>query len=377
MKQALSALTSSGKYSATTFNLAFYLSNLLKKEFEGEVVEREKESKVNLAPYVEAAAISGEVAAPIFAAAAAEKPTSKVPIAIAAAVALAIVGAGGYFALGSKKAPAPAPEPKVATVVAAAARTPQQIIAEPILASPAPRAATIAGTTGTTTNVDEAAQKKAFEDAVKRKLHEEMMKLQADYTKQLQKQQAKNAPVPVTAAAAAPAPTVTQPEVQSRITAEERISEPSAAQLDLQRQRETPRTAETVAQQLPATTTTHAPPPVVQQTTSAPSTPAIAQIHEGDVIDVTEVDVPPRRTRDPRVPYPPMALRQRIETNVLATVLISETGDVMEVKILRGDDRFGFTDAAVRALRGARYSPAMKDGKRVKTWLPQIIQFKP
>src|SRR2546427_279077 len=36
LKQALSSLAHSGKYSATTFNLAFYLSNLLKKEIEGE-----------------------------------------------------------------------------------------------------------------------------------------------------------------------------------------------------------------------------------------------------------------------------------------------------------------------------------------------------
>src|SRR5262249_23235142 len=44
MKQALSALAHGGKYSATTFNLAFYLSNLLKKEMEGEAAEREKEA---------------------------------------------------------------------------------------------------------------------------------------------------------------------------------------------------------------------------------------------------------------------------------------------------------------------------------------------
>jgi len=69
---------------------------------------------------------------------------------------------------------------------------------------------------------------------------------------------------------------------------------------------------------------------------------------------VSALDVIPRRTRDPRVTYPPMAARQRIETNVLMSVLISETGDVLDVKVLRGDDRFGFTDAAVRALRGAR-----------------------
>jgi len=39
--------------------------------------------------------------------------------------------------------------------------------------------------------------------------------------------------------------------------------------------------------------------------------------------------------------------------------------------------RFGFNDVAIQALKSARYTPGMKDGKRVKTWLPQIIQFKP
>src|SRR3954454_5139174 len=53
MKQVLSALVHGGNYSASTFNLAFYLSNLLKKELEGEALEREKESKVNAAAYAE------------------------------------------------------------------------------------------------------------------------------------------------------------------------------------------------------------------------------------------------------------------------------------------------------------------------------------
>src|SRR5579872_3425971 len=41
LKQALAGLVNSGKYAATTFNLAFYLSTLLKKEIEGENVDRE------------------------------------------------------------------------------------------------------------------------------------------------------------------------------------------------------------------------------------------------------------------------------------------------------------------------------------------------
>jgi TonB family protein len=364
MKQALSALTNSGKYVATTFNLAFYLSNLLKKEFESEAVEREKETKVSVAPYVEAmsepAAATPITTPPIAAWAPTSPRKKKMPMAIAATLAVAVIGAGAFVAFGSRKQVAPAePVKHLASAAPTAPPARQPVIPEPILASPAQQA----GVTATT--VDAAAQKKAFEDAVKQKLHAEMMKLQTDYTKQLQQQQAKNAPV-----AAAPVPRTGVAESQTQRQPEERPAEPSAAQLD-QRQRETAKAQDVVAQ-LPASTT-QAPPPVQQQEPAA----AVPQIHDGDVVDVAALDVVPRRTRDPHVSYPPMAARQKIETSVLMSVLISESGDVIDVKVLRGDDRFGFTDAAVRALRGARYSPPMKDGKHVKTWLPQMIQFKP
>src|SRR4051812_42790763 len=58
MKQVLSALVHGGNYSASTFNLAFYLSNLLKKELEGEALERDKESKVSAAAYAEVVPIA-------------------------------------------------------------------------------------------------------------------------------------------------------------------------------------------------------------------------------------------------------------------------------------------------------------------------------
>ncbi|MGZ8852725.1 MAG: TonB family protein [Thermoanaerobaculia bacterium] len=369
MKQALSALTNSGKYSATTFNLAFFLSNLLKKEFEGEALEREKESKVNVAPYAEALSDPKAMAAvPQFEGLKADKPKSKLPLAIAAVLGLIVVGAGAFLTLGSKSKATAAQPAKLASAVPAPVR-PREIDPDPIVAAPAGQTAStpapaVAGATGM---ADQQAQKKAFENAVKQKLHDEMMKLQTDYTKQLQQQQGKNAPVPVPV----PPPPATVADARTRAT-EDHTNEPSAAQLDMQRQRETTRT-DTVAQQIPAPST-QAPAPVVQQ---QPIAAAVSQIHEGDVVDVTQVDVLPKRTQNPRLVYPPMALRQKVESTVLTSILISETGDVLDVKVLRGDDRFGFTEAAVRAVRTAKYSPAMKDGKRVKTWLPQMIQFKP
>ena len=380
MKQALSALTNSGKYTATTFNLAFYLSNLLKKELDGEALERDKESKVNVVPYLEAA-IEPVIVAPVPSVAAevnasTQQSKNKLPLAIAAALALVVIGAGAFVALGRAKSKAPATAARQEQPVKriAAPEPPKQpVIPEPILAAPATTTATALATATTPAANEQASRKKAFEDAVNQKLHAEMMKLQSEYTRQLQLKQSKNAPVRV---ASAPPQTSAlaerAPQKIASIAPVER-TEPSAAQLDMQRQRDLTTRPQDGAVQ-PAVTATQAPVPVQQE----PAPVAVApQVHEGDVIDVSSLDVVPKRTRDPHVMYPPMAARQRIETNVLTSVLISETGDVIDVKVLRGDDRFGFTDAAVRALRGARYSPPMKDGKRVKTWMPQIISFKP
>ncbi len=366
MKQALSALTSSGKYSATTFNLAFYLSSLLKKEFEAEAQEREKEAKVNTALYLET---GHEEPAPLLSAAVPKAATpssgkkSKVPMAIAATLVLAAIGAGAFVALGSRKQASPVRQ-VASTAPAPVPVRPEPEIPEPIMASPAPQTAAASVVPSPASN-DEAARRKAFEDAVKSKLHAEMMKLQEEYTKQLQQQQSKNAPAPV----ATPPLSATIAEARP---SEERGGELSAAQLDQQRQRENANQQESAPPISPPVTTTTAAP--IQQ---PPPTPVVPQVHEGDVIDVAALDVVPRRTRDPRVVYPPMAAMQHVETSVLTTVLISETGEVLDVKVLRGDNRFGFTDAAVRALRTSRYSSPMKDGKRVRTWLPQMIQFKP
>ena len=88
MKTAISALTTGGKYSATSFNLAMYVSNLLKKELEGEAIEREKEAKTNFAPYIEAlsnpAAAAAAIAPAATAGPTAQQRKSTVPIAIAA-----------------------------------------------------------------------------------------------------------------------------------------------------------------------------------------------------------------------------------------------------------------------------------------------------
>ena len=389
MKQALSALVSSGNYSATTFNLAFYLSTLLKKELEEEARERELEAKVNVAAYATApapamAAVAASLpvaappsVAPLSAAAIEPKPKSKAPLlAVAAAIGIAL-GVGGWM-MYKKSGDAP-----VATQVAVAQALPVSraanapIIADPIAVTPTEMttaAPAVSDSAAVPTPNDPAAQKKAFEDAVRRKLEAEMLKLQEEHLADLKRQQSRNAPVPV---APAPAP-------RTASVVEERV--PSAAQLDARRMQESAaaemstqseaapaRTATTGVPQVAQTQTV--PPTVTQTAAPAPARPAVT-IREGDVVEIGQLDVAPRRLQMARPQYPPVALRQRIEATIFLTVLVTETGEVDEVRVLRGEPRFGMNDAAVRAMKTARFAPPMKDGKRVKTWLLQSIEFK-
>jgi len=179
------------------------------------------------------------------------------------------------------------------------------------------------------------------------------MKLQSDYNKSLKQQQSKNAPVQMAASAPTPAPASSD-------------ENPSAAQLDSKRLAAGQTT--TITQPAPAIVQ-----PVVE--TAAPAPAPAPVVHEGDVIEFTDLDSPPQIVNAVKPEYPRLAKQQKLSATVVVSALISETGQVLEVKVLKGEERFGFNDAAIRAMRATRFSPAIKDGKRVKTWRPQAFTF--
>jgi TonB family protein len=366
MKQALSSLVHGGRYSATTFNLAFYLSNLLKKEMEGEAIDRDRESKVAVGPYLESAPVSAVAAASLPSPApftlGAPQQKSKAPMFAGIAAAAALIAAGAYFGLrkGGNTPVTPTATTSASTLATSTgpSKAQQQIAAEPIVAAAPANALT--GTTTSTGPADDAARKKAFEQEVKKRLQEEMMKLQTDFNSRQGSGSTPSAPAVAQSAPSRPAPA----------PADDRSG--SAAQLDQQRRAETPArpdTAPAPQQQAPA-------PAVAQsQPAPAPAAPQVAAVREGDLVPINEVDTVPQTTRPIRPTYPPLAIRQHAEGNVILSALISENGDVLDVKILRGDPRFGFEEAASRAVRGAHFSPAVKDGKRVRTWKPIPVVF--
>ena len=106
--------------------------------------------------------------------------------------------------------------------------------------------------------------------------------------------------------------------------------------------------------------------------------PQVARAREGDLVPVgTEGLTPPRLTRRGSVPYPVLARNQRIQGTVITSVLVSETGGVIDVKVIRGvNPPVGLNEAAVQTMRRSTFAPATKDGVRVKSYLTVPVEFK-
>ncbi len=98
---------------------------------------------------------------------------------------------------------------------------------------------------------------------------------------------------------------------------------------------------------------------------------------EGDLITGGEGLTAPRLLRLSTPEYPLLARQQRVEGLVLMSVLVSEKGQVMQIRLLRGVNKpVGLNEAAEAAVRRSSFAPGMKDGVHVKAWMTVPINFK-
>jgi TonB family protein len=258
---------------------------------------------------------------------------------IAAIVAVLLIGgAVAYFM--TRKSATPA-TPAATNTIAAASTTTAPLGTVPLTAA--------TGTTPTTTTIDPS----AVDAEVQKRLGAERARLEAAARAQQQAAAAQTQ----TAAPTRPTPTPTQ---------QAQAPPPVAPPVQ-----DAPRPTPTV-------TATQAPEPTVAETRPAPSAPAPQRAREGDLIPAgAEGLTPPRLTRRGTVPYPPMARMQKVEGTVITSVLVSETGQVMEVRILRGVSRaVGLNEAAQQAMRRSSFQAGSKDGVRVKSWVTVPVEFK-
>jgi TonB family protein len=285
--------------------------------------------------------IAAEPAAAYEPPAAAAKKAPIVPIAIAAVVVIAIVG--GWLAMRGKSSATPTAttsakpgaSPVVPTSATSATIPPVgQANAAPALGMPP---------TATTATFDPA----KVDAEVAKRLAAERTKLEQDAAKARQQQTttqvAQAQPPRPTPQQSVPAPQPVAPTPQPVVPA----PQPAVQQ------------------------------PVPQPAAAAPqpTEPQVARAREGDLVPAgTEGLNPPRMTRQATPTYPQVARIQRIQGTVLMSVLVSESGAVQDVRVIRGDPRL--SEAAVQSVRRSGFSPGTKDGVRVKSWIPVSISFK-
>ncbi len=351
-KKALGKLLYAGPYAPSTFNLAFFMHQQFDKAIDEERRQIGSEEQIDPKPFLaaEAAASRPAAARPAPAAmpsvprfgiegtaagttpgtAAKKGGLGGIPIAAVAAAAVAVI-AGVVFILRGTGKPAP-PTATPTPVPVAAVETP----------TPAPPP----------TPVIVGKDDPAFQAALQAKLQEEMKKVQDQIAKEqdaaARKRQAE------LERAAEESRKAREAEEAARL-ARERADQQEAARLA--KEAEEARAREEAARKA--------------------AEAAVPKTKDGDLVDVAQVDRPPNAVRVVK-PDPTMLARQRrISGTVLMRVLVSENGKAEKIEVLRDTDpKVGLADACERALRQWEWTPATKDGKRVKTWIAVPIPFR-
>jgi TonB family protein len=349
MARDLDQVLYSFKPTPTSADLAIYMHRLAEPAAPQHMMEPDPipvppPAAVKAAPVAAPAAVAAAAPMPAWeatpSAAAMEPPAKKLPIVPIIIVAVLLIGAAAFYMMKRGSSPSTQTAATAAKPIAAppSATTSAATTSAPLTASTASTA------TGTTTALDQA----KVDEEVRKRLDAERLKLE--------QQQAKTAATTTQPAAAAPRPVTPAPQ---------QVAQQAPAPV--------------VAAPAPVPPPAAAPQPVAESRPAPqPAAPETPRVHEGDLVPAgTEGLTPARITRLAPPVYPMIARQQRVEGSVLVNALISETGQVVDAKVLVGVNRpVGINEAALQTVRRSTFSPGQKDGVRVKSWTTVKVDFK-
>jgi TonB family protein len=339
MQRDLDAVLYSFKPTPTSADLAIYMHRLATsvatpmhtmETHAPEPVQAANELRpLKPAPVVAAPAIPTSMPASVIAAAPAKKPPV-VPIAIAA---ILVVGAAiAYFVT---RKPSTAPVPAKPAVVQT--QTTSTSIA-------ATSTAPVLGTTATTSTSPAIDPSKVNEEVAKR--------MAAEKTRLEQLARTQGTPATTTARPATPAP-------QPQQVATQTVAPPPVVE-----NRPAP------VPQPPAPV-----PQPVAENRPEPQ-PEAPRTRVGELVPAGTAGLTPARiTHQAAAIYPPIARMQHVQGSVIISVLVSETGQVMETRVMSGAQAV-LNDAAQQSIRRSTFSAGEKDGVRVKSWTNVRVDFK-
>ncbi len=395
-------------YSPTTFNLAFFMNSLFRENMDQEGKSIKEYKKLDVAAYTkeQPAPVQAPVkvehpvgaepakdipvtplgvpkSVPSFGGSEefpVEKEKSKTPMFIGILIAVAVLGVGGYFFL----KPSPPAQPTQAAVLplptnqqqatdTEKARFQQEALAAQEEAKKKDqqlkdlqakldqllKAQKDAKTSATTPPVDKETIQQLQQQA--KQLEEERKRQEALAEEKLK---AASTPPPVVET-----PVEEKPAEKTETIAQNQPIAPSVAQNEPVKKEPAPDPVEKQE-------TSAAPPPqpTVTKTEAQPAAPAVK---EGDTVEMGPDVVKPEMVTRVQPVYPPVAKTMKVQGTVILSILISETGSVSEVRVLRPvGGSSGLNEAAVAAAKKWKFKPAVKQGKRVKVWVTYPVSFK-
>jgi TonB family protein len=166
-----------------------------------------------------------------------------------------------------------------------------------------------------------------------------------------------------------------------RLIQERRMAE-EARRLTEERERtEEARVAEEASRAAAATPafTPASTPAVTPTATLPPSTaPPEPRVELGQLVNLSDQGViPPIVKRALKQAYPPRALRQKVEGTVELSVLVDETGRVVDAQVVTAaGGNAGLNEAAVDLVKRSMFHVATKNGVPVKVWVPMKIDYR-
>ena len=385
-KRELEKLLYGGAYSPTTFNLALFMDRLYRGEIEDEDRDLQRERALDVGGYFQAPKPPSEEAAP------APPPSSNRTtlfaiiggaVVLLAVIAYLLVSRPSGPSAADKDAQTKMVKEMVAQQLAEEMKKIKQsqdeidaekarIAEEKAQLEKAKQAAT-SGTKKISPEEQQRLEQKQREivaaEAEQKRKEDELAKARQAAEAKLRSQ-----PVHAEAKVAALQPTTALQPTSAPVA----TAAPSAAGVT------TPTSAPPIATSVPSAPLSGAAPtspaavPPAQPAQGAAAPAAGSGVHEGDVVEFSQLDSPPQKLVDAKVVLPRTAggAPNLVPETVILQALVNEKGAVEQVRVVHGFSvkRLGIDEACEDALKQYRYKPATKDGVRVKTWL--TISFK-
>jgi TonB family protein len=338
-RSALNALLYDGSFSASTFNLAFFMQQKFERVIQSEKRERESEEQLGAPRPASGAGRPAEpppaaglpsASAPVLTEGGVPRksPLGGVPPWAAWAAAAVVLAAGGYlvYKLPFPGAPRPAPVPAPT--------------AAPTAPPPAP------------TPVVVGKEDPLFQAAVQARLQEELKKREQQRLAEQRREQKKRQEDVDRAAEEARKAREAEDAARAAL---DRNDREEALRLAREAQVARKRALEAAA---------------AAQVTPTPA------VREGDLVDISQVDTEPSAVTVVRPEVPPLARIRRVGGTVLLRVLVNEKGQSEAVEILRDTaPKVGLAEASKAAVEKWTWTPAAKEGRKVKTWTTVTIPF--